>query len=330
MTGPGGAVLIVKNYTGDRLNFGLAAELARAEAIPVETVVVADDVALKDTVPRERRRGIAGTVLVHKIAGAAAEAGAPLEEVARLARLAAEDFGSMGIALDACTLPAVGKPGFSLGENEIEVGLGIHGERGVRRMPMTSVDRLAEQVLDTIVADRRLERGDRVVLLVNGLCATTPMELSILARAAINSLRRRGIEVARAWSGTFLSALDMPGFSLSVMAVDEGRLKLLDAATRAPAWPGLGEIGLQRPDTRAHGRGAHRAPLVPLDIEPDAVGREVRRAALAAADALDAAEPKLTALDSVAGDGDLGASMKRAAQAIHRCRRNRSQAAHPD
>ena len=156
---------------------------------------------------------------------------------------------------------------------------------------MTSVDRLAEQVLDRIVADRRLERGDRVVLLVNGLGATTPMELSILARAAINSLRRRGIEVARAWSGTFLSALDMPGFSLSVMAVDEGRLKLLDAATRAPAWPGLGEIGLQRPDTRAHGRGAHRAPLVPLDIEPDAVGREVRRAALAAADALDAAEP---------------------------------------
>ena len=329
VTGPGGAVLIVKNYTGDRLNFGLAAELARAEAIPVETVVVADDVALKDTVPRERRRGIAGTVLVHKIAGAAAEAGAPLEEVARLARLAAEDVGSMGIALDACTLPAVGKPGFSLGEND-EVGLGIHGERGVRRMPMTSVDRLAEQVLDTIVADRRLERGDRVVLLVNGLGATTPMELSILARAAINSLRRRGIEVARAWSGTFLSALDMPGFSLSVMAVDEGRLKLLDAATRAPAWPGLGEIGLQRPDTRAHGRGAHRAPLVPLDIEPDAVGREVRRAALAAADALDAAEPKLTALDSVAGDADLGASMKRAAQAIHRCRRNRSQAAHPD
>ena len=157
MTGPGGAVLIVKNYTGDRLNFGMAAELARAEAIPVETVVVADDVALKDTVPRERRRGIAGTVLVHKIAGAAAEAGAPLEEVARLARLAAEDVGSMGIALDACTLPAVGKPGFSLGENEIKVGLGIHGERGVRRMPMTSVDRLAEQVLDTIVADRGLE-----------------------------------------------------------------------------------------------------------------------------------------------------------------------------
>jgi len=315
VAGPAGAVLIVKNYTGDRLNFGLAAELARAEGIPVETVVVADDVALRDTVPRERRRGIAGTVLVHKIAGAAAEAGAPLDEVARLARVAAEDVGSMGIALGSCTLPAVGKPGFSLGENEIEVGLGIHGEKGVRRMPMTSVDRLAEQVLDTIVADRGLERGRRVVLLVNGLGATTPMELSILARDAISGLRRRGMEVARAWSGTFLSALDMPGFSLSVMTVDEGRLRLLDAATRAAAWPGLGEIGLQRPDTRAF--GPNRAPLVSPDIEPDAVGREVRRVALAAADALDAAEPKLTELDSVAGDGDLGASMKRAAQAIH-------------
>jgi ATP-dependent dihydroxyacetone kinase len=316
VTGPAGAVLIVKNYTGDRLNFGLAAELARAEGIPVETVVVADDVALKDIVPRERRRGIAGTVLVHKIAGAAAEAGASLEEVARLARLAAEDVGSMGIALGACTLPAVGTPGFSLGENEIEVGLGIHGEKGVRRTPMTSVDRLAEQVLDTIIADRRLERGDRIVLLVNGLGATTPMELSILARDAINGLRRRGMEVARVWSGTFLSALDMQGFSLSVMAVNEGRLKLLDAATRAAAWPGLGEIGLQRPDARAHDQTAHSAPPVSSDIEPDAVGRQVRRAALAAADALDAAEPKLTELDSVAGDGDLGGSMKRAAEAI--------------
>ena len=314
VAGPAGAVLIVKNYTGDRLNFGLAAELARAEGIPVETVVVADDVALKDTVPRERRRGIAGTVLVHKIAGAATEAGAPVEEVARLARLAAEDVGSMGIALGSCTLPAVGKPGFSLGENEIEVGLGIHGEKGVRRMPMTSVDRLAHQVLDTIVADRRLKAGDRVVLLVNGLGATTPMELSILAWEAIDGLRRRGMEVARAWSGTFLSALDMPGFSLSVMAVDDERLKLLDAATRAAAWPGLGEIGVQR--ARAHGRAVHSAPPVTGAVEPDAVGFGVRRAALAAADALAAAEPKLTELDSVVGDGDLGASMTRAAEAI--------------
>jgi len=316
-TGPAGALLIVKNYTGDRLNFGLAAELARAEGIPVETVVVADDVALKDTVPRERRRGIAGTVLVHKIAGAAAEAGAPLDEVARIARRAAEDVGSMGIALGSCTLPAVGKPGFSLADNEIEVGLGIHGEQGVRRMPLTSVDQMAEQVLDAIMSDRKLGRGDQVVLLVNGLGATTPMELSILARASINSLRRRGVEVARAWSGTFLSALDMPGFSLSVMGVDEERLKFLDSETRAASWPGLGKIGCKGPDAGVHERVAELASVIPLTrVEPDEVGRGVRRAALAAADALATAEPKLTELDSVAGDGDLGASMKRAAEAI--------------
>jgi dihydroxyacetone kinase len=269
-----------------------------------------------DTVPRDRRRGIAGTVLVHKIAGAAAESGAPLQEVARLARLAADDVGSMGIALGACTLPAVGKPGFTLGESEIEVGLGIHGERGVKRMPLSMVDPLAEQVLDTIIADRRLERGQRVALLVNGLGGTTPMELSILARAAINGLRRRGIEVVRAWSGTFLSALDMPGFSISLLAVDEDRLKLLDAKTRASAWPGPGEVGGKTPISTASGRPAASTPIASGGIEPDPMGIEIRRIALAAADSLDAAEPKLTELDSVAGDGDLGASMKRAAEAI--------------
>lgn len=143
VSGPAGALLIVKNYTGDRLNFGLAAELARAEGIPVETVVVADDVALKDNVSRDRRRGIAGTVLVHKVAGAAAAAGAPVEEVARLARLAADEVGSMGIALGPCILPAVGKAGFTLGDDEIEVGLGIHGEKGVRRTRLEYVDDFA-------------------------------------------------------------------------------------------------------------------------------------------------------------------------------------------
>src|SRR6185503_13661558 len=133
--GPAGAVLIVKNYTGDRLNFGLAAELARAGGIAVEQVVVADDVALSGVVADERRRGIAGTVLVHKIAGAAAAAGRSLADVAQLARDAAADLGTMGVALGACTVPAAGKPGFALAAGEIELGLGIHGEAGVERAP---------------------------------------------------------------------------------------------------------------------------------------------------------------------------------------------------
>src|SRR5258708_933962 len=169
VAGPSGVLLVVKNYTGDRLNFGLAAELARADGIPVETVVVADDVALRDTVEPERRRGIAGTVLVHKVAGAAAAAGLPLQDVAREAHAAAAAMGTMGVALGPCTVPASGRPSFSLGEGEIELGLGIHGEQGVKRTSLLQADALVEIILKTIVDDRRLKRGDSVALLVNGL-----------------------------------------------------------------------------------------------------------------------------------------------------------------
>ena len=239
-SGPAGAVLVVKNYTGDRLNFGLAAELARGEGIPVEIVVVADDVALRDTVPRERRRGIAGTVLVHKIAGAAAAAGRGVADVARLARGAAADLGSMGVALGACTVPAVGHPGFTLGENEIELGLGIHGEQGVARSAMAPADILVDRLVDAIRADLGLAAGATVALLVNGLGGTPAMELAIVARRALASLRGHGLRVERAWQGSLLTALEMPGCSLSVLKLDPERLALLDAPGTSPAWPGPG------------------------------------------------------------------------------------------
>jgi len=310
VSGPAGAVLIVKNYTGDRLNFGLAAELARGEGIPVEVVVVADDVALRDTVEASRRRGIAGTVLVHKVAGAAAAAGAGLAEVAALARAAAADIGTMGVALGSCILPAAGKPNFELGSDEVELGLGIHGEPGVKKAPLASADALVETLLSAIVSDRGLGKGSRVALLVNGLGATPPMELAVVARSALRNLAARGIAVERAWTGTFLSALDMPGVSLSLVAVDDVRLKLLDAPAGAPAWPGGGKI--------------NTAPLVAVkqvdeaasDATPAPGGDLARRIALAAADAMIKAEEALTDLDAKAGDGDLGASMARAAQAI--------------
>jgi len=312
VSGPAGALLIVKNYTGDRLNFGLAAELARAEGIPVEVVLVADDVALRDTVPPERRRGIAGTIFVHKVAGAAAERGLPLAEVARLARLVAESVASMGIALGSCTLPAVGKPGFSLGHDEIEVGLGIHGEQGVRRMPITSVDRLTTLIIDTMEADRPFVAGDHVALLVNGLGSTPPMELAIVARSALSQFKARELVVDRAWSGTFLSALDMPGFSLSLLRLDPEILQCLDAPTGAPSWPGGGAV--------------NATPTMPADavaerpddpgIIPSAEGKKVQAAARRVAEVLIAAEPQLTELDSIAGDGDLGASLKRGGEAI--------------
>ena len=227
--GPAGAVLVVKNYTGDRLNFGLAAELARAQGIPVEVVVVADDVALRNTVPRDRRRGIAGTVLIHKIAGAAAASGLGLAEVAALARAAAADLGTMGVALGACTVPAVGRPGFDLGPTEIELGLGIHGEQGVERTALLPADAVVERLIGSILADLELPHGAGVALLVNGLGGTTTMELAIVARHALAVLRRRGLQVERAWMGDFLTALEMPGCSLSILKVDRARLALLDA-----------------------------------------------------------------------------------------------------
>ena len=309
-SGPAGALLVVKNYTGDRLNFGLAAEMARAEGIAVEAVVVADDVALRDTVEPARRRGIAGTVLVHKVAGAASAAGLDLASVAAEARAAAAQLGTMGVALGACTVPG-GRPGFVLADDEMELGLGIHGEAGVRRAKLLPADALVDELLDTILADLALPSGARVALLVNGLGGTPPMELAVVARRALTALRDRGLDVVRAWSGNLLTALEMPGMSLSVMAVDDARLARLDAPTGASAWPGSGHLGGAVRALRA------TAPAqAPPDVPLTAAGLAVKRAALSAADALARAESRLTELDSIAGDGDLGLSMTRGAAAI--------------
>ncbi len=307
--GPAGALLIVKNYTGDRLNFGLAAELAGAAGIPTDMVVVADDVALHDTVEPSRRRGIAGTILVHKVAGAAAAAGLDLAAVAAEARAAAATLGTMGVALGACTVPAAGKPGFSIGEDEMELGLGIHGEPGVRRAPLAPADAVVETILDTLLAQTGFAAG-RVALLVNGLGGTPPMELAIVVRHALAVLRARGVTVERGWVGNFMTALEMPGCSLSLMAVDDARLARLDAPSAAPAWPGGGRLA----ERRVIAAGVTAA--APAPVAADASGLAVRRAALAAASALEREEARLTELDARAGDGDLGISMARGATAI--------------
>ncbi|HEY9868730.1 MAG TPA: dihydroxyacetone kinase family protein [Candidatus Obscuribacterales bacterium] len=314
VAGPAGAVLIVKNYTGDRLNFGLAAEMARSQGIPTQVVVVADDVALRHTVPKNRRRGIAGTILVHKIAGAAAASGLALDDVATIAQAAAADLGSMGVALGACTLPTVGRPGFTLGDDEVELGLGIHGEPGVERGKMRTADALVELMLDTINEDLALANGKRVALLVNGLGATPPIELSIVTRAALAILARRGIAVERAWTGTFLSALDMPGCSLSLLRLDDQRLALLDAEAQAPAWPGRGILNTA--PAIAPGPEMYQHAAEELRSRLSEESKLVRRLALAAAQALIDAERTLTDLDTRAGDGDLGTNMARGAAAV--------------
>ncbi len=310
VAGPAGVLLIVKNYTGDRLNFGLAAEIARAEGIPVEMVVVADDVALSAHGEHAGRRGLAGTVLVHKIAGAAAAQGAPLAEVAHAARDAIAALATMGVALTPCTVPAAGKPGFSLADNEIEWGLGIHGEAGIERGALVPADAIAARLLNRIADDLELRRGDRVALLVNNLGGTPASELDIVADAALRDLRARGVDVERAWAGTFLSALDMAGISLTVLRVDDRRLGLLDAPALTSAWPALGGHLARTP--------VKTAPVPPQVKRSDrmAADARLRRVIEAVCICLTGAEAVLTDMDQRVGDGDLGISMARAAQGI--------------
>jgi len=311
-----GALLIVKNYTGDRLNFGLAAELARAEGIPVEIVTVADDVSLRGRIERHQRRGIAGTVLVHKIAGAAAANGGSLQEVAAIARKTAEDLGTMGVALDGCTLPGADKAGFRLAHDEIELGLGIHGEKGVERTAPMKANDLTETLLANIIEDLALKAGERVALWVNGLGATPEMELAIVLGDAFALLSRRGIKVERTWAGTFLSALDMPGCSISLLRVDDGMLALLDADTEARAWPGGGAVNRQIRIEPAAAVAAGDTTALTMDDRGRAWSGRFKPALEAVAHALIDKEAMLTDLDARAGDGDLGASMRRAAEAI--------------
>ena len=308
--GPNGALLIVKNYTGDRLNFA-AAELARAEGIPVETVIVADDVSLRGRVERGQRRGIAGTVLIHKLAGAAAARGLPLARVAAIARDAAAELGTMGVALDGCTIPGADKAGFSLGDHEIGSASASMAKGVERRAPLPA-DALVDTLLSSIVADLVLDRGERVALFVNGLGATPDMELAIVLRAAHDNLHRRGLVVARAWAGTFLSALNMPGCSISVLRLNDERAVLLDAPTQARACGG-GAVNTQICVASA---AVQEAPLPPLDAAGRAWAARLQPALHAVAQTLIDHEQTLTDLDAAAGDGDLGASMLRAAEAI--------------
>lgn len=308
----------MKNYTGDRLNFGLAAELARSDGIPVEIVTVADDVSLRGRIDRHQRRGIAGTVLVHKIAGAAAAEGRSLDEVAAIARKTAQNLGTMGVALDGCTLPGAEKAGFHLADDEIELGLGIHGEKGVERTAPMKAGELTEILLANIIEDLALKTGESVALLVNGLGATPEMELAVVLRDAFASLCRRGIQVERAWAGTLLSALDMPGCSISVLRLDDETLEWLDADTEARAWPGGGVVNRDiRIEPTATASAWESAPSTMTDGGREWSGR-FKPALEAVAHALLDKEAILTDLDAKAGDGDLGASMRRAAEAILR------------
>jgi phosphoenolpyruvate---glycerone phosphotransferase subunit DhaK len=229
-----GVLVLYGNYGGDVMNFGLAAELAAAEGIDVATVVAADDVASAPTGSESRRRGIAGIFFLYKIAGASAAAGASLAEVRAVTERAAAQVRSMGVALLPCTVPAAGRPTFELPPGEMEIGMGIHGEPGVRRGALETADAVADQLFDGILADMPLEAGDTVDVLVNGLGATPPEELYILFRRVHARLGDAGITVRRTWVGEYATSLEMAGASLSVLRVDGQLAELLDAPAHSP------------------------------------------------------------------------------------------------
>jgi dihydroxyacetone kinase-like protein len=227
--GGAGVLHIVKNYTGDVLNFETAADLAAAEGIDVLTVIVDDDVAVKDSLYTAGRRGVAGTVLVEKIAGAAAERGDDLAGVAAIATRVNSVTRSMGVALTPCVVPHAGEPSFTLGDDEIEIGIGIHGEPGRERITIEPADAIVDRILAPILDDLPFASGDRVLLFVNGLGGTPQVELYIVFRRAAEALAERGITVARTLVGSFVTSLEMQGMSITVMKLDDELEQLWDA-----------------------------------------------------------------------------------------------------
>ncbi len=234
---PRGSLLIIKNYSGDCMNFEAAAEMAvDDDGMNIERVYVNDDVAVKDSLYTIGRRGVAGTIFVHKIAGAAAEAGRDLAAVKAVAEKTIANVRSIGFALSSCTVPAKGTPTFSLADDEIEFGVGIHGEPGIAREKNASANELAARMVEAIAADLPFAAGDEVAVMVNGLGATPLQELYLFNRAIAEQLKARGLKTHRTLVGNYMTAIDMAGASLTLLRLDAELKALLDAPVDAPAW----------------------------------------------------------------------------------------------
>ncbi len=234
INGGAGVLYLYGNYGGDVMNFDLAAELADAEGIEVATVLGADDVASAPRGEEARRRGIAGIFFLYKVAGASAASGASLAEVKRVTEKAGAATRSMGVALAPCTVPAAGVPTFELPTGQMEIGMGIHGEPGVRRGPLESADAIGEQLIRAILEDLPYERGDEVGVLVNGLGATPREELYILYRQVNRLLTAAGVRPYRVWIGEYVTSLEMAGASLTLLRLDDELKRLVDAPAQSP------------------------------------------------------------------------------------------------
>ncbi|XP_003457392.1 triokinase/FMN cyclase [Oreochromis niloticus] len=316
--GASGVLLIVKNYTGDRLNFGLAAEQARNQGVAVDMVIVAEDCAF-DQPSKAGRRGLCGTVFIHKLAGALAEEGCSLAQIVSKVTEILKGIGTLGVSLSPCSVPGC-LPSFDLPPGDMELGLGIHGEPGIKRSKVASADEVVKTMIDHMTnpssqSHLPLKSGDSVVVCVNNLGALSCLEMAVVTRSAILCLESLGVVVARVMSGLFMTSLEMAGVSLTLMRADKETLRLIDAKTTAPAWPNLSSVCLsgrsyiteplttsKRPQDEKHSEG----PLSPV----------MHKALEKICSTLLEKQEELNSLDRASGDGDCGNTHAQAAKAI--------------
>lgn len=231
-----GVLLIIKNYSGDIMNFEMAQEMAAMENIKVDKLIVADDIAVENSTYTIGRRGIAGTVFVHKIIGAASEKGYSLDELKTLGKKVTDNLRTMGMAIKPCTLPTTGKESFTLGEDEVEIGLGIHGEPGTHREKLKTADEHAEDLLNKILKEIQLKENDEVAVLINGLGETPLMELYIINNKVIDILNSKGVKSTNVYVGNYMTSLDMGGFSISILKLDNETKEFLNSKSNTIAF----------------------------------------------------------------------------------------------
>ncbi|XP_077864030.1 triokinase/FMN cyclase-like [Saccoglossus kowalevskii] len=320
---PAGTLLILINYTGDRLNFGIGVERARAEGCKIDVVTVAEDCALTSTDKTAGRRGLSGAVFIHKIAGTLAEEGKSLEEIVKITLEATQNMGTIGVGLSPCCVPGSGST-FTLGDDEMELGLGIHGEVGVTRMKLTPAVNVAATMINHMTNPRtsshiKIAAGDKVAIILNNLGGTSTLEFCVMAKEVIAFLENKGVTLERVYGGHFMTSLDMAGVALSILHLDGTRRRCLDAETTAFGWPktvssesllpgmkrsnrDYAEITPKEQDTRV-------AQPAGADISEE-MKTSVVKAVRSACEAIIASESVLNDLDREGGDNDCGTTMK--------------------
>ncbi|XP_078313706.1 triokinase/FMN cyclase-like [Crassostrea virginica] len=322
--GAAGSLIIVKNYTGDRLNFGLAAERAKADGLKVNMVVIGEDCALTSSDKTAGRRGLCGTVFIHKICGALAEEGKSLEEIHQVASSAAKNMGTIGVSLTPCSVPGAG-PSFELKSDEMELGLGIHGEAGVKRTKLLSAKEVITMMLDHMTNPQTsthldLKKGDKVACMINNLGGTSVLEMSIIAREAIQQLETRGVAVERAYCGSFMTSLEMAGVSITLLHLNDTIRRCLDAKTTAPGWSvpllPVGKSARENPGVMPYAQEDKTAVSVDAVSVPKDMADMLYDMVKLSMERLIASENELNNLDKESGDGDCGSTLARGAKAI--------------